>query len=215
MKLNKTNSFKIGNFTLFLFLFCFQSLSYGEAENPFSENQNSEQQTLETFSKELPKEGNNHQTKSSQLSVKGKLLASTSLFFGKIIPIIPISLELETPAGMKNKKLSWLVLAGGGIRFDTITEPYFSLDVGLRYDLQPLILSLTLGVGLTPSFLESINDKEEGIYAIWPILIPVKWALSIGNKFQNETQIALTVGSFATMYNPFLGVSVSIPLKKW
>ena len=191
----------------------------GKQRTPFSKNQSSEQQTLETFSEELPKEEhiNSIETKSSQLSLKGEWLASTSLFSGGIAPIIPISLELETPIGMTNKKLSWLVLAGGGISFDSaIINPYLSFDVGLRYDLQPLILSLTLGGGITSSFLESfINDQEEQYYAIHPILIPIKWALSIGRKFQNETQIALTVGSFATLYNPFLGLSASFPLKKW
>ena len=213
MRLYNGNSFKIGNLTLFLFLFLFQPFSYGETESSLSENQSSEQQT---FSEELPREENNYsiQTKSSQLSLKGELLVGTSLFFFGIIPIIPISLEFETPTGMKNEKLSWLILAGGGITFPGMT-PYLSLDVGLRYDFQPLILSLTLGGGITSSFLESITDKEETDYAVSPILIPIKWALSIGRKLQNETQIALTVGSFATIYSPFLGLSASIPLKKW
>ena len=219
MKPNNDTFFEVSNFTLFLFLFLFQSFSYGETkQNSLSENQISEQQTIETFSEELPREdsGYSNQTRSSQWSIKGELLASFPIPAGRINPVIPISLEFQTPIGMENK-LNWLVQAGGGMLFvhdPHPAEPYLSLDAGLIYDFQFLTLSLTLGGMITSSFLEGINDDtEESIFLIHPALIPIKWAFSIGREFSNEIHIALTAGSFATIFMPFLGISVSIPLK--
>ena len=85
-------------------LILFQPLSYGATESSLSENQNSEQQTLEIPSQETSKEQSDHlnQMGFSQLSVKVELLPV--LYPYSITPVLPISLKFETPIGMKNKK---------------------------------------------------------------------------------------------------------------
>ena len=224
MKFTEYGLFKLGKFVLFLGLVFMSFVSYGEVEKSLSEEQSLEQQISEMNSLEMSKgeEDLSNQAGASILSVKGEALASVPLLFKfRIEPIIPVSLEFQVPC-KKNEKFKYLVLAGGGVMFSRradfspadgkyyeIAFPYASFDVGFKYDLQPWTVSLTAGGIVTPnSFKKNIE------HAAHPILIHMKWALSVGTYIAN-THVALTTGSFATLLTPFLGVSVSIPIAKW
>lgn len=235
MKLNNYNFFKINKVIVFLGLFLYQFLSYGEIDSSLSGNQTFDQEMSEINSLETleGEKNSSHFLESSLLSLKGESLAVTSLFFGGIKPMIPILLEFQTPVVIKSRQLKWLIQTGAGISFyknkrydfqgldnkssksskTRISElVYFLFDTGLRYDFQPLTISLTLGGYITPA---SLMRKEKEYYIVNPILGHTRWALSIGWGFLEGEHVALTAGSFAGMSAPFLGLSASVPLKKW
>ena len=209
---------------MFLGLFLYQFLSYGEINSSLSEEQAFEQETTETTSLEIieGEKGTSHFLESSVLSLKGELLAAYFWLQGRGF-IIPILLEFQTPFEMENERLKWLIQTGAGISFnrkkdifvlpgvvdDRSSKPsevsiskefYFLFDTGLRYDFQPLTISLIFRGYITSSSYDPI----------------VKWALSVGWEFLDKKHIALTIGSFYySFYVPFLGLSASVPLKKW
>ena len=223
--------FKISCFILCLGLFFVPFFSYGQGEDFLSDLQVLEQEGSDVLSlesseeadklsdSEIPSlessEGLSHISNSveeSVLSVKGGGFISADVLLGLGSAVFPISLELQTPF-KKQENLKWLIQFGGGVLADfwppTTVNFHASVDAGLRYDWQTWIFSLTLGAYVTPQ-----TFSGSGEWAILPELAHIKWALSVERKFTN-VYVGLTGGSFATIYSPFLGVSVRYPLKTW
>lgn len=191
MKLTKSGVFKVGK-SILLFKLCL-SCFFSYAETTLSGSD-----SLETTSFTTSREEDfSNPVGNSMLSLKGEVLAMTSVFFREIVPVVPISLEFQIPF-KGNKRLKWLVLTGGGVVFDKIDDNdfylYFSLDTGLRYDFQPWAFSLTAG-GVITSDTFDIFEKGK-IYAVHPVATLIEWALSAGRDIAN-IHVALTVGSFA------------------
>ena len=225
--------FKISCFILCLGLFFVPFFSYGQGEDFLSDLQVLEQEGSDVPSLESSEAADklsdseipslesseelghiSNSVEKSVLSVKGGGLISAPVLLNQVIFIVPISLELQTP--FKNQEnLKWLVQVGGGGLADFWSSDksrfnfHASVDTGLRYDWQPWIFSLTLGAYVTP---QTFSRSTE--WAIHPVLAHIKWALSAERKFTN-VYVGLTGGSFATIYTPFLGVSVRYPLKTW
>ena len=205
------NFFKFGKLILFLALFFCQFFSYGETdENSLFVPEILESPVSETTSLEVSEGEMGHPNliKSSQLNVKGELFTTATVNAVSVIPLVLIALEFQTPVIMENKRLNWLAQIGGGA-FLSGTTPYLSLDTGLRYDFQPsTTVSLTLGVGGFAPFLSGKSILSE---------LMIRSILSVGWKLSNEVHLALNAGFAGTINFPagFIGLSASIPLKKW
>ena len=212
---------KISRFILFLSVFLMPFFSYGQREDFLSDLQALEQSSSEVLSLESSENVSNSAGE-SVLSVKGEGLISVPLFFSQVTPVAPVlSIEFQTPFKEKGN-LKWLVQAGGGITVHSqelkkteaghrkiLVKFYVSAEAGLRYDFQPWAASLTLGGYVTP---QTFSGSDE--WAVHPVLAHIKWTLSVERKFTN-VYVGLTGGSFATIYTPFLGLSVRFPFKTW
>ena len=187
---------------------------YGEPDMILSENQASEQQMFETR-KILPerKKELSNLSESSTLSLKGEV------GIGLIHRFFPLLAEFQTPVIMKNKKMKWLIQAGGGLSImENEKNSLFLIDTGFRYN-----------------FMKSLNASLIGRSFLTGDFVFLKSALSIGWKPHDKIHIELNINvpvaliSFSDKSMVFFGfsdypisgllitpsLSFSIPLKKW